>query len=329
VTDVLTILGSGVVLPPTQPTRDVAAALGADVGGFRGWDRIGLAGDSEHPAAMGAAALGAALDTAGVDAADLSLVIAASMSRDYLPSWSVSTEVMRLAGCSDRALGLDVTVGCLGAMAALNLALGWLASLGGGRAAVVATERWAYTVDRSSAASMSLWGHSDGGGALVVELGPAGNGPRYLGSEYLTHADMNGRVLIKYGGTRFPSAPPDARAGSRAVDDKPATEVRRRYIEGYQRVFGELHRRFGVTPGWLVCNQITPGLVKKLPELAGVPRERTVVTGHEHGHLGSGDIVVGLHRLLSRGELDAPALLAASTPYAFGAGLIVPGRPSS
>lgn len=323
-TDSLTILGSGVSLPRSQPTRDVAAALGADTEGFRGWDHIGLADSSEHPSTMGAAALAAALDTTGTDAADLTLVIAASMSRDYLPSWSVSTEVMRLVGCSDRALGLDVTVGCLGAMAALNLALGWMTGVGGGRAAIVAAERWSYTVDRSSAAAMSLWGHSDGGGALVVELGRGGTGPRYLGSEYVTYADMNGRVLIKYGGTRFPSAPPDKAAHFRAVDNRPAAQVRHRYIEGYQQAFDHLRRRFGVTPAWLVCNQITPGLVKKLPELAGVPRERTVVTGHEHGHLGSGDIIVGLHRLLRAGAIDAPVALAASTPYAFGAGLIVP-----
>lgn len=324
-TSSLAILGSGVWLPPSQPTRQVARALGADPAQFRGWDRIGLAGDDAHPSTMGAAALTEALASAGVDAAELSLVIAASMSRDYLPSWSLSTEVMRLAGCSDRALGLDITVGCLGALAALNLAQGWLASAGGGRAAIVAAERWAYTVDRSSTGSMSLWGHSDGGGALVVGLGPAEQGPRYLGSEYVTHADLNGRVLIRYGGTRFPSAPPGGSANSRAVDSKPATEVRHRYLAGYQQVLDAVGHRFGVTPSRLVCNQITPGLVRRLAGLAGVPPERTVVTGHEHGHLGSGDIVVGLHQLLSRGELDGPVALAASTPYAFGSGLVVAG----
>jgi 3-oxoacyl-[acyl-carrier-protein] synthase III len=273
---------------------------------------------------MGAKALKAALDRTGVDAADLALVIAAGMSRDYLPSWSLSTEMMRLVGCSDRALGLDLTVGCLGAMVALNLARGWLSGLGGGLAAVVAVERWAYTVDRSSTASMSLWGHSDGGGALVVEFGSAGKGPRYLGSEFVTYADMNGRVLIKFGGTRFPSAPPDSEANFRVLDERPATEVRRQYIEGYQLAFDRIRRRFNVAPSRLVCNQITPGLVKKLPELAGVEQDRTVVTGHQHGHLGSGDLVVGLHRLLDDGGLDTPVALAASTPYAFGAGLIVP-----
>jgi hypothetical protein len=49
-----------------------------------------------------------------------------------------------------------------------------------------------------------------------------------------------------------------------------------------------------------------------------------VVTGHKYGHLGSGDLIVGLHELIERDEVDVPVALAASTPYAFGAGLIVP-----
>lgn len=64
------------------------------------------------------------------------------------------------------------------------------------------------------------------------------------------------------------------------------------------------------------------------PQLAyvGVPPEQTVVTGHETGHLGPADLIVGLERLASSGPIDVPAALASSTAYAFGAGLLLPAE---
>jgi 3-oxoacyl-[acyl-carrier-protein] synthase III len=302
----------------------VAADLGADVSVYRGWGSFCEGGADEHPSTMSAAALRLALEQASLSARDLKLVVSAGMSRDYLPSWSVSTEVMNLVGCGPHALGLDVTVGCLGTMAALNLALGWLATAGGGYAAITAAERWAYTVDRSSNDSISLWGHSDGGGALVVGVG-AGQAviASYLGSEYVTMSELNGRVLIRYGGTRFPAAP--AGVNFRTVSGSHSAQVRRIYLEAYGKVFDRVRERFSVDASWLVCNQLSPGFVRSLPELGGVDADHVVVTGHRYGHLGPADIIAGIDQLLTAAAVDGPVLLGASTPYAFGAGLLIPG----
>jgi 3-oxoacyl-[acyl-carrier-protein] synthase III len=274
---------------------------------------------------MGAAALESALGNSGIEAADLAIVVAAGMSRDYLPSWSVSTEIMKVTGVSPAAIGLDLTIGCLGTLAALNLVLGWLNVAGGGYGAVVAAERWAYTVDRSCAGMMPLWGHSDGAGALVVCAGPAADAvATFRGSAFVTSAEMNGRVLVKYGGTRFPEAPQGTDARLRTVGPLPAKEAAAKYIEGYLAALSALTKRFAFEPARLVCNQITPGVVTLLSQVAGVPSARTVVTGHEFGHLGSVDVIAGIDLLRRTGQIDGPVAVASSTPYAFGFGLISP-----
>lgn len=321
----LSVLGLGLSVPPPRPTREVAAELGADTTNFRGWPNVCIASDDQHPSTMGAEALSSALDAAGVRASALDLVISAGMSRDYPPSWSVSTEVMKLVGAPSSAFGLDLTSGCLGTLAALDVALGLLDQRGGGYAAVLATERWSYTVDRSSTETMSLWAHSDGGGAMVVGRGvsePALS--TYLGAEYRTYSELNGRVLIKYGGTRHPQVPDGVDANFRQLGTGSARAVRQKYLEGYGKVLAGARNRFGLEPDRLICNQITPGIVGMLSELAGVPPEKTVVTGNAVGHLGPGDVIYGLHTLARAGEIDGPVAVAASTPYAFGAGMLIP-----
>jgi 3-oxoacyl-[acyl-carrier-protein] synthase III len=320
----LAILGAGVYLPPAQPTRTIAAELGADTTRFKGWDHIRVALDDDHPSTMSAAALRDALGEAGVDASELALVVFAGMSRDYLPSWSVATEVMRLCGVPSSCVGLDITIGCLGTLTALKLVQGWLSIAGGGCAAIVTAERWSHTIDRSRQDLMGLWGHSDGGGALVVGMDTARQLAGFLGAEFTTISSLNGAVLVRYGGTRFPVAPPGESPHLRSTGDWSPKELWEQYIEGYSTAFGSVQQRFGLRPARMICNQIGTAIVAKLPELAGVPPSGVVITGHDAGHLGPADVILGLRCLLDSKELDGPVVIASSTPYAFGAGMLVP-----
>jgi 3-oxoacyl-[acyl-carrier-protein] synthase III len=325
VTAGLDILGVGLDIPPATGTRELCRSAGADPSEFRGWDNVCIAREDEHPSTMGAAALRAALGDAGISPADLGIVVSAGMSRDYLPSWSLSTEIMRTSGTRLAALGIDLTLGCLGTLAALSVAHGWLTVAGGGYAAIVTAERWAYTVDRSVTSTMTLWAHSDGAGALVVGLGTGDPALAvYQGAEFVSAPAMNGRVLIKYGGTRYPAPPPGVSATSRTLSSSPRDEVRDTYRECYEAALTALAKRFGVVPARLICNQITPGTVRMLTRLTGLSPASVVVSGHDVGHIGPADIIVGIDRLRRAGQVDGPVAVASSTPYSFGFGLITP-----
>jgi 3-oxoacyl-[acyl-carrier-protein] synthase III len=321
----LAIHANASFLPALRSATEFAAAAGADTTDYSGWPTIPVAGDEDHPSTMNATALQEALQRAGVGADELSLVVSGGISRDYAPSWSIATEAMRLSGADDQCIGVDLTSGCLGGLLALDFANGWLRSRGGGYAAIICSERWTWTVERGDPTSRPFWGIGDGAAASIVGVGTDRLAlAEFVGVEYCSVSDLNAQVLIRYGGTRNPSAPPGAHPHQRSVSDRNSKDVRKLYHKGYASAMDRARARFDLVPEQLVCNQITPSLVDEIAALAGVDAGSVVRTGELFGHIGSADLQIGVERLLRPGPLRAPAMIAASTPYAFGAGMLVP-----
>lgn len=321
----LSVLGSGVYLPPSLPVREMVKEAGADPSDYQGWDNCCHALDSDHPSTMGTAALRRALAEADVDPSELKLVLFAGMSRDYLPSWSVAIEIMKACEAGGGCLGLDITIGCMGALSALDMAQGWLATHGGGVAAVVAAERWTYTIDYTSMENMGLWGHSDGAAAVVVSLEtPHEAKAKFCGAEFVTQSDLNGTVLIEYGGTRHPVAPEGVKPFHRKLVGLSRHDLRQRYSDGYSNSLKALNARFDMRPQRVIINQTANLFLHLISSAIDIPIENFLVTGHETGHVGSADILIGLDRLLRTDALQEPHLVSGSTPYAYGAGLMIP-----
>ena len=321
----LSILGTGIYLPPAHPVCEVAAAAGSDVSNYVGWPKVCHALEDDHPSTMGTTALRAALADAGLAPEELRLVLFAGISRDHLPSFSVAMEIMQACGALGTCLGLDMTIGCLGGLSALDMAQGWLATHGGGVAAIITAERWSYTVDHGSIASMGLWAHGDGASAVVVSLGTSHAAKAiFRGAEFTTQSDLNGTVLVKYGGTRHPVAPVGANPAERLFMGTSRADIRERYAHGYSSSLAALKKRFGVVPDRVIINQTAVMFLHLIAQVVGIPIEHFVLTGPETGHVGSADLLIGLDRVLKAGPVQEPYLLASSTPYAFGAGLLMP-----
>lgn len=327
----LAVLGVGTALPPTVDVREVARAGGArpdDVEGYKGWDRACHAAPDEHPSTLGARALANALTDADVAADELRLVLSTGASRDYVASWSVANEIMHATGASNRCLGLDLSAGCVGTLAAIDLASGWLAAHGGGCAAVVAAERWSQTIDYTDPGTVNLWAYGDSAGALVIGQ-PGGGGLdadrparlAYVGAEFASAAELNGHVLIPYGGTREPRAPEGVNPFARRVSDRPKDLITSTYRASYRRAYDALHARFPREPTRMVSNQTSPAIIGMTSTSVGM-EGRTIVTGHATGHLGGTDMVVGLDTFLrdDDGEYadDRVLLVGASASYGFG-----------
>lgn len=322
----LSILGIGLYLPPSVDVLEIARAHGGDTTDYRGWPRTVHALEGDQPSTMGARALRQALEASGVPPNDLKLVIFSGLSRDYLPSWSVSTEVMKLCGLSANCLGLDITAGCLATLAGLDLIQGWLAAHGGGCAAVVASERWTQTINFKDPKTVGLWQYGDSAGALLMGLNRSGPAlADFLGAEFRSDADNNGHVLVEYGGTRAPQAPPGVNPFVRKVSDRPRERITGAYRRGYGDSCNALRQRFGVEPKRMVCNQMSPQVVGMLIEVLDM-KGREVITGNRTGHLGGTDIIVGLQTLVDQGGITEPVVVGASTAYGFGTGLFVPHR---
>ncbi len=324
----LSILGLGLELPPAVNVSEYAASKGADASFYKGWERAcHVRGDEDQPSTLGAQALRHALARSGVPAQALRAVVFTGVSRDYLPSWSVATEVMRLVGIEgDDCVGLDLALGCAATLSALDLLQGWLALRGGGCAAIVAAERWSHTVDHSDARLAGMWAWADGGAALVVGMGTPGAAVAdFLGAEFSSHSEYNGHVLVPYGGTRAPVAPPGVSPHARQVSShRSREEIRATYVRGYKRAYEAVVRRVGTRGERLICNQISLGTIEAIAEQFGIPMEHVVLTGHDSGHLGACDVIVALDKLAQRKQIDAPIAVGSSTAYAYGTGLLAP-----
>ena len=320
----LGILGIGLDLPPAVSVRALATAGGSDVSAYQGWEMACRAKPEDHPSTMGARALQQALAESGVSPGDLKLVIFSGASRDYVPSWSVSTEIMRLCGVGDGCLGIDMTVGCLATLSALDFIHGWLAVRGGGYAAVVAAERWSQTIDYSDSSASGLWSYGDSAGALVVGMGvPQKSLADFLGAESRSDSRNNGFVLIPYGGTREPVAPPGANPNTRRVTEIPRKQITAAYRNGLGTAYAALQTRFNIQPERVLCNQSSPQIVAMITESFGM-QGRVVSTGHKTGHLGPVDVIVGLRSVVEGGPIDVPTAVVSTTAYAYGVGLLVP-----
>ncbi len=259
-------------------------------------------------------------------ASKLKLVISCGGSRDYPPSWSVSTEVMRLCGVGEFAVGLDLMAGCLGTLGAIDLVQSWLSSHGGGYAAVISAERWSQTVDFADTSAMSLWAYGDGAGALVLGLGtPEPAKLTFVGAEFCNASEYNDHVVIPYGGTRAPQPEPGVSAYTRKVSDRPRSEISEAYRAGYSHSFERLTKRLNLKPTHLICNQITPNVLEMIAAALGL-EGRITITGDRTGHLGGPDIIVGMDAFLSSGSHDWTILIGASAPYVFGTGIMIAGQ---
>lgn len=317
----LYLLGAGSFAPPSHAVSDVAARLGVSAADYRGWDRFCEATEDDHPSTMASEAVRRALAAAGRAPSDLRLVVHAGASRDYVPSWSVAIEIARLLGAGPSCLGLDLTAGCVGTLAALELARTWLAANGEGCAAIAAGERWAHTIARDDPRQNRVWSHSDGAGAVIATSAPTPGAPAFLGACFSTHADFNDHVLVEYGGTRNPVAPPGRSPHARRLSTRSAQEILGVYLAGYQAAYTMMCERFAHRPTRLLCNQISPKVVDVLREICGLTADAVIVTGPELGHQGAADVLVSLERM-PRGTGEHVAI-ASSAPYAFGFGAIV------
>jgi 3-oxoacyl-[acyl-carrier-protein] synthase-3 len=307
------IVGLGVVLPPQHRVP----AVGDEA--YRGWSNYRRA-EQDHPSTMGARALADALARASLEPADLSLVIYAGVSRDYPPSWSAAVAIMDELGVGTGCVGTDIINGCLGALLGLEIARRWLRGGEGQHVAVVCAERWAASIARDDAAQKRLWGNSDGAAAAIVSASPTGAALELASVSLLNVPQYVDHVLVKYGGTRHPVAPPHEDPQRRILSGRPYEQLIGHYRASYASVATQAIAQANHRPDTLVCNQISPNAVDLIAEALAYGPAQVIRTGTENGHMGPADVLVGLREAVDMG--CSTMLAAASSPYSFGAAVL-------
>ena len=314
------IRGTGAYLPDRRVRSE---ELSASMGLGPSWieERTGIR--RRHVAAAGqaasdlaAAAAGRALAAAGLDAADIGLIVLGTSTPDELGP-STACRVQALLGAR-RAAAFDVAAACTGFVYGLQAAVGWLAAQRGPapHALVIGVEVYSRFLNSADRATAALFG--DGAAAAVVGpvAPPYGIGPVTLGSD----GSRAGDVLIPAGGSRSPaSAATLAGQGHTIHMDGRAV---RAFIAGvFPRLVADAAEDAGIKPADLalvVPHQPNPRLVASLAGEAGLDPAQLAIAGQDVGNIGAASLPYALDRAV-REDRIAPGDLVLLA--GFGAGV--------
>jgi 3-oxoacyl-[acyl-carrier-protein] synthase III len=236
-----------------------------------------------------------ALEQAGVEAADIDLLLCATVTPDMMFPTS-SALLADMLGARDAA-AYDLLAGCTGFMYALAQAYGMIAAGLADRALVVGGDVLSRILDWTDRSTLVLFG--DGAGAVVLEKVDR---PGFLGFEL--GADGGGGIHLSLPGS-----------GSRRIDDATGNG----YVHMNGREVFKFATRVLVSSAQAVldrCGASVEDVDVYIPHQAnvrimdhaaqklGIPRERMVVNVDRYGNTSSGSIPLALVDAQVQGRLE-------------------------
>jgi len=285
------ILGTGAYVPDRVVSNEEAgAAAGVD----DAWitrktairERRWAAGD-QATSDLAAAAARAALESAGITAGQLSVIVVATSTPDR-PQPPTAAYVQHRLGAVDAA-AFDVNAVCSGMVFALSAAESVLARQGG-HALVIGADLYSRILNRADRKTVVLFG--DGAGAVV--LGPTGGGSRVRHIALHTFGELAGLIEVPAGGSRLPTDQASLEAGLQyfAMDGR---EVRRFVVDHLPRLTKQFLHEAGVVPddiGHFVPHQANGVMLDTVVADLALPRAITHRTLTHYGNTGAASIPI-------------------------------------
>ena len=299
----ISITGLGAYVPSRIVTNDELSTM-VDTNNEWIMERTGIrerriAAPEEAFTDLALPAAKAALEQAGMDAADLDLLLCATVTPDMM--FPTSSALLADALGAPDAAAYDLLAGCTGFMYALAQAYGMVAAGLAQRALVVGGDVLSRILDWTDRSTVVLFG--DGAGAVVVERTPERG---FLGFEL--GADGGGGMHLSLPGS-----------GSRRIDDGSANgyvhmngpEVFRFATRVLVSSAEAVLERCGVSVDDVdvyVPHQANVRIMDHAAQKLGIPRERMVVNVDRYGNTSSGSIPLALaeaqrERRLKKGDL--------------------------
>ncbi len=254
-----------------------------------------LAASHETAAFMGARAGQAALDDAGVTAADVDLVILATSTPDQaFPATAVRVQ----AALGIQGFGFDVSAACSGFIYALSVADAFLQTGKARAALVIGSEVYSRILDWSDRGTCVLFG--DGAGAVLLRAVPQGVAPGRQGV-LSTHLHAEGRlgdILYVDGSVGRPDRP-----GHLVMNGR---EVFRHAVAKLAGAVDEALAANGLVQSdvdWLVPHQANRRIIDAMGRKLGLPPERVVVTVDRHANTSAASIPLALSEAWRDGRI--------------------------
>jgi 3-oxoacyl-[acyl-carrier-protein] synthase-3 len=241
-----------------------------------------LAGPHETAAFMGTRAAQAALDDAGVAAAEVDAVILATSTPDQ--AFPATALRVQAALGIERGFGFDLSAACSGFIYGLSMADAFIRCGQARTVLVIGSEVYSRILDWSDRGTCVLFG--DGAGAVLLRAGAA-EGEGVLS----THLHAEGRlgdILYVDGAVGRPGP------GTLAMNGR---EVFRHAVAKLAAVVDEALVASGLAQSdvdWLVPHQANLRIIQAVGRKLGLPPERVVVTLDRHANTSAASIPLAL-----------------------------------
>ncbi len=248
-------------------------------------------GDLAHHAAV------AALESAGIAASELDLIVVGTTTPDLVFPSTACLLQHRLGanGCA----AFDVNAACSGFVYGLGVADNFIRAGTSRRALVVGAETLTRMVDWGDRSTCVLFG--DGAGAVVLE---ASDEPGILTSKL--HADGGYKdLLYSPVGVSTGFRPGENNAG--VCIRMSGNEVFKVAVRTLDRIVGETLEAAGVQESqidWLIPHQANLRIIEATAKRLGLPMDRVIVTVDRHGNTSSGSVPLALDEAVRSGRVQ-------------------------
>ena len=290
------IVGTGSYLPPRVVTNDeLAKRLDTSDAWIR--ERTGIrqrhiAEESQTSSDLALEASRRALESAGLTAADIDLVIVATSTPDFIfPSTACLLQAkLGVKGCA----AFDVQAVCSGFVYALATADSMIKNQMANKALIVGAEVFSRILDWNDRATAVLFG--DGAGAVVLA---AAAQPGIHAS--VLHADGSQAGIL--------SVPGNVCGGK--IVGSPFLQMHGKEVFKFAvKVLDESAREVVAAAGmsladidWLVPHQANVRILEATAKRMGLPRERLVVTVEHHANTSAASVPLALDEFVRAGKI--------------------------
>ncbi|MGF1430239.1 3-oxoacyl-ACP synthase III family protein [Kitasatospora sp. LaBMicrA B282] len=300
----IAVLGTGSYLPAQVVTNDeVGEPAGVDDAWIHGKTGIRYrrqAKPDEATSDLAVMAARAALESAGIRAADLSLIVVATSTPDS-PQPPTACVVADELGVAPGTAAFDVNAVCSGFVFALTTAERILHGSDGGYALVIGADVYSRILNPADRRTAILFG--DGAGAVV--LGPS-RGGAVLATRLASFGADRELIEVPAGGSRLPASAETLERGLHyfTMNGRGVRDFVAEHVPGAVREFLADAGTTAAELALFVPHQANGRMLENLAADLGVPADRTATTVEEFGNTGSASVPVTLDAAARSGALN-------------------------
>ncbi len=258
-----------------------------------------IAPDDMATSQMGSIAAQRALESAGLQAEDLDMIITATITPD-MQFPSTACLIQKQIGAV-KAICFDIGAACSGFIYGIEVARRFLMSGPCKNVLVVGAEKISSIVDWQDRTTCVLFG--DGAGAVVLSLRE--NGPKILNTFLASDGTESELLYLPGGGSKIPSSA-ESVANRLHFLKMQGKEVFRSAVTTMEMAAEEVLKQAGIRKeevSWLIPHQANRRIINAIAKRLGLADEKVYINVDRCGNMSAASTAVGLDEMARSGRL--------------------------